>query len=86
MDGGGWWWLVVLILVSSLLVLIYLGKVIETVYFKPANNAGVEMNELPSSTFFIIMLAVSSCIYLGFDTSLTLGLAEEAVNALVPKG
>ena len=83
---NGWWWLVVLILVSSLLVLIYLGKVIETVYFKPANNAGLEMNELPSSTFFIIMLAVSSCIYLGFDTSLTLSLAEEAVNALVPKG
>tara|TARA_A100001011_G_scaffold387587_1_gene465650 strand:- start:511 stop:1359 length:849 start_codon:yes stop_codon:yes gene_type:complete len=83
---NGWWWLVVLILVSSLLVLIYLGKIIETVYFKPASNTGIEMNELPGSTFIIILLAVSSCIYLGFDTSLTLGIAEEAVNALVPEG
>ena len=82
---NGWWWLVGLILISSLMVLIYIGKIIETVYFKEENQNNKDLNNIPSSTFAVTLIAVSLCVYLGFDTSFTLDIAQEAVNSLVSK-
>lgn len=76
----GWWWLALLVLLSSLLALGYVWRVVEACYFRePA--AGIA--EAPASMLIPAWLLVGACVYFGLDTSVTVGAAAAAVQALL---
>ena len=80
---NGWWWLVVLLMLSSLLVLVYMGRVIEVAFFRERPVGAPVLKDPPKAMIMTSWVFILACIYLGFDTSFTVGVAEQAVSVLV---
>lgn len=79
----GWWWLVALIVLSSLITLVYIGRVIEVAYFREPTLAVAAATEAPASLLVPGLLLALGCIWFGLDTSLSVGIAARAAQALV---
>jgi len=77
----GWWPVVVVVLVGSLLALIYVWRVVECAYFRPAGERIV--SEAPASLLLTTWLLIGANLYFGVDTALTVGVAESAAHQLL---
>jgi len=80
-----WWWLVVILIVGSLLALIYIWRVVEVAYLKPAPAGCATRNEAPLSLLIPTWLLIAGNIYFGIHTSLTVDVAESASTMLFGK-
>ena len=79
----GSWTIVFLILASSFLSLLYVGRVIETAWFRPPLPALELASEPPLSMFLPLLVLAAGTLYFGFDLDLTVGVAEKAASSLV---
>lgn len=77
------WIAVAVILFGSLLAVVYVGKLIEALYFKPLAETGKVITEAPASLLVPTWILVLANIYFGVDTSLTVGVAEQAAAILL---
>lgn len=73
-----WWPVAGLILLGSILSVIYIWKVIETVYFKAANEKTAHVQEAPLSILAPTWALVAANIYFGINTELTVGITRMA--------
>jgi len=79
------WLIVGVILIGSLLAVIYVWKLIETLYFNSADkHAHAGVKEAPLMLLIPTWILVLANIYFGLDTELTVGTAEQAVKLLLP--
>ncbi|KAG1707699.1 NADH-quinone oxidoreductase subunit N [Nymphon striatum] len=76
------WIAVAVILIGSLLAVVYIGKIIETLYFKPVTPKNIDIKEAPMLLLVPTWILVFANIYFGLNTELTVGIAERAVQAL----
>ncbi|MCK5921197.1 MAG: hypothetical protein KAG66_09665, partial [Methylococcales bacterium] len=76
------WIAVAVILIGSLLAVVYMGKVIEALYFKPATEKNLAVKEAPLLLLAPTWALVFANIYFGLDTDLTVGVAERAAQVL----
>jgi multicomponent Na+:H+ antiporter subunit D len=76
------WPLALLILVASILTLIYVGRVIEVAYFRPAPE-GETQQKIPATMLVALWIFALSNIYFGLDTEVSQGMASLAVNQLI---
>jgi multicomponent Na+:H+ antiporter subunit D len=79
----GWWFLVALIVASSMIAVVYVGRVLEVVWFRPA---GPNLKDAKDPPFLMIMPIVAfalATIYFGFDTRLTAGISEIVAKGLI---
>ncbi|HCB13593.1 MAG TPA: cation:proton antiporter [Gammaproteobacteria bacterium] len=81
----GWWPVAVLVLVTSLLAVIYIWRVVETAYFKPAPEGRV-VNEAPLALLIPAWTLALANLYFGLDTSLNAGVARTAAEMLLSVG
>ncbi len=79
----GWWWLLFLIVASSLISVVYVGKVVEAVWFREPTDACAKASEPPMSMLVPMMLLVIFTVYFGIDTRLTAGIASQAAETLL---
>lgn len=79
----GAWISTAVILFGSLLAVVYVGKLIEALYFKPVTETSKEVKEAPMLLLVPTWTLVIANIYFGFDTSLTVGVAEKAAAVLL---
>jgi len=79
---NGWWPLAVLILLGSLLAVIYVWRIVEVAYFKPALAGNETIKEAPMSFLIPIWTLVFANIYFGIDTRLSLQVAQAASQSL----
>lgn len=79
----GWWWLVFMLVSSSLLSVIYIGRIVEVAWFRPLSKEGENATEPPMDMLVPALLLVAATIYFGIDTSLTIGVASQAAEALL---
>lgn len=77
------WISVAAILIGSLLAVVYVGKLIEALYFKPITDTGKTVVEAPLLLLLPTWSLVFANIYFGLDTSLTVGIAEKAATILM---
>lgn len=83
LDNGSWL-LVFLIVVSSLISVIYVGRVIEVVWFRePTSRAVIAASDPPPSMLLPLVALAVAVIYFGIDTSVTAGLAGRAAEMLI---
>ena len=80
-----WWWLVVILIVGSLLALIYIWRVVEVAYLKPAPAGCTTRNEAPMTLLIPTWILIVGNIYFGIHTSLTVDVAESASTMLFGK-
>ena len=77
------WISVAVILSGSLLAVVYVGKLIEALYFKPVSDAGKVVSEAPIFLLAPTWVLVLANVYFGLDTDLTVGVAEKAAAILM---
>ena len=76
------WISAAVILIGSLLAVVYIGKIIEALYFKPVTDTNKSVKEAPLLLLLPTWTLVFANIYFGFDTSLSVGIAETAADVL----
>ena len=77
------WISVAVILSGSLLAVVYVGKLIEALYFKPVSDTGKVVSEAPLLLLVPTWALVLANIYFGLNTDLTVGVAEKAAAILM---
>ena len=82
----GSWTTAVLVIASSLLAIVYVWRVVETAYFRPAPAGRETVTEAPLSMLIPTWILIGASIYFGVHTSLTTGVAREAALTLVGGG
>lgn len=82
LDSGSWW-LAFLIVGSSLLALIYVGRVLEVVWFRDTGVLAVRASDPPLSMLLPMLLTAAAVVYFGIDTRLTAGVAQQAATLLI---
>ena len=87
-DSFQGWILAAVVLVGSLLALVYVWRVVEAAYFKPApeGEAKVTVEEAPLAMLIPTWVLIGASIYFGIDTSLTVGVARQAAAQLIGGG
>ena len=78
----GYWPLAALIVASSLLAVMYVWRLVETLYLLPPNGERT-IQEAPLSMLLPLWIMALACIYFGFETDITLGAAKTAAQALL---
>lgn len=79
----GQWWLVFLIVLSSLLAVAYVWRFVEVAYFRePPNDIGAA-KKLPWSMAVPSLVLAAGTIYLGLDTSFTVGSSAKAAELVL---
>ncbi len=79
----GQWWLVALIVIASLVTMIYIGRVVEVAYFREPTAKVAQLKEAPAALLVPAFVLVGAAIYFGLDTSLSVGLAQNAASLLL---
>ena len=85
LDRGSWP-IALLILLSSLLAVIYVWRVVETVYFKPAPVGSQPVEEAPPAMLVPTWILIGASVLFGIHTELTVGVAEAAASNLLGAG
>jgi multicomponent Na+:H+ antiporter subunit D len=79
----GLWWLAFLVVASSLIALVYIGRVVEAVWFREPGKGLSEVKEAPLEMLGPIWILAFASVYFGIDTDLTAGLAAKAAATLL---
>jgi len=74
--------LTVSMLISSLFAVIYIWRVVEIAYFRPAPEGSLKQ-EAPLSLIIPCWIFIGAGIYFSIDTSVSVGLAEQAASFLM---
>lgn len=75
------WPIAFLIVLSSLIAIVYVWKIVETLYLKPASGENV-VAEVPLTMLIPIWLLTAAVIWFGFSASSTLQIANLAAESL----
>ena len=79
----GWLPVAILLIISSLMAIVYIGKMLDIMYFKPAPAEFAEIKEGPKSMLIPCWVFALLTVYFGIDTRLTAGLAERVATSLL---
>jgi len=79
----GWWWLAVLIVASSVITVVYVGRVIEAVWFREPSAVAMTATEAPAGMLIPMWLLAGATVVLGLNGELTAGVAGLAAATLL---
>jgi multicomponent Na+:H+ antiporter subunit D len=77
----GWLPVAALLILSSLMAVVYIGKIIDVAYFKPAPPQHADVKEAPWSMLIPCWVFAILTIYFGLDTRITAGLAGRVAQS-----
>jgi multicomponent Na+:H+ antiporter subunit D len=79
----GWGVLVLLVVTSSLITVVYVGRVLEVVWFRPTAPALEHAKDPPLSMLLPLLAFAAAVVYFGIDTRLTVGIAGAVAETLL---
>ena len=79
----GWWLVAILVVLGSLLAVIYVWRVIEAAYFRPAPAGAAQVKEAPLAMLAATWVLIGANLYFGIDSTLTVGTASRAAEVLL---
>jgi multicomponent Na+:H+ antiporter subunit D len=84
LDAGRWW-LAAVIVGTSLIALAYVWRFVEAAYFAPPGAGSAKAGEAPAAMLGWAWVLVAACVYLGLDTSFSVGGAADAAAVLLER-
>ena len=82
----GWWFAAALVLLSSLLAVVYIWRVVEVAYLKPAPENAPAIEDAPPAMLIPTWVLIGASVYYGINTDLTVGVAKQAAQQLLGVG
>jgi multicomponent Na+:H+ antiporter subunit D len=82
----GSWSLAALIVATSLLAMMYVWRVVEVAYFRPAPAGATVVREAPISLLVPTWVLIGANVYFGIDARLPIAVAERAASQLFGLG
>ena len=79
----GHWWVVAVILAASLIAAAYVWRVVEVAYLRPVSAGAWREGEAPPGMLAAALAMVILCVYFGFDTTFSVGGAQDAARLLL---
>jgi len=79
----GWWPVVLFVITATLLATVYIGRVVEAAWLKPAQPGRLKVREAPLLMLLPTWILALANIYFGVDSRLTLGMASVAASQLL---
>jgi multicomponent Na+:H+ antiporter subunit D len=79
---NGWWWGVVVVMFSSLLAVVYMGRMLEAIFFRAPANPNKRRKEAPLLILVPLWILALANIWVGVQGGFVAGLAEDAASAL----
>jgi multicomponent Na+:H+ antiporter subunit D len=79
----GWWWAVLLVVFSSFLAVIYVGRILQSIFFMPPDNPRKTRKEAPLLLLVPLWILALANIYYGIDASFPAGLARDGAVAAI---
>lgn len=79
----GWWWLVFVIMTSSFLAVLYMGRMIEAIWFRPPSEIAKAASDPPLPMLIPIVILTIAVIWFGFDTRMTVDIAAQIAETLL---
>ncbi len=76
------WLIALVILLGSLLAVVYMWKIVEVMFLRPASDNVASVKEAPVSLLIPMWVLVIANIYFGFYTELTVNVADSAARLL----
>ena len=76
------WLIALVILLGSLLAVVYVWKIVEVMFFRPAPDSAASIKEAPVLLLIPMWVLVMANIYFGFNTELTVNVADTAARLL----
>ena len=80
--ADGRWWLVAIIVGSSLIAVIYIWRIVEAAYLRPA-DPDVEVREAPLSMLIPVWVLVVANFWFGIDATTTVDIARQAAAVIM---
>lgn len=74
------------LIISSLMAIVYIGKIVDVAYFKPAPAHHKDVKDVPASILIPCWIFALLTIYFGIDTRLTAGVAGRVAESLLGVG
>lgn len=82
----GWWWAAFLIVFASVLAVIYMGRILEAVFFKAPDNPRKVRKEAPLLLLVPLWALALANLWIGVDANVPVGLTNAAADLLIPMG
>ena len=79
----GFWWAAVAVLMGSLLAVVYIWRIVEAGFFRPAPAGQAQRAEAPLSLLVPTWVLITANLYFGINTDLTVGVAQRAAAWLL---
>ncbi len=83
---SGWWWGVVVVMFSSLLAVVYMGRILEAVFFRAPINPNKRRKEAPVLILLPLWFMAAMNIWIGVQGDFVAGLSESAALAIFGGG
>jgi len=80
---SGQWWAAALIVMSSLIAVIYVWRILELAYLRPAPEGAPEVGEAPLTMLIPMWTLVGLNFYFGIHAQLTTDVATRAAQSLL---
>ncbi|MBM3526774.1 MAG: monovalent cation/H+ antiporter subunit D family protein [Alphaproteobacteria bacterium] len=82
LEVGGWP-LLLAIVASSMIAVVYVGRVVEVMWFREESPHVKGASEAPLAMLLPILVLAAATVYFGFDTRATAGIATRAAEMLI---
>ena len=80
---SGHWFIAFLIMASSLLALVYVGRVLEVVWFRDTGRLAAKASDPPLSMAVPMLLLTAAVVWFGVDATLPVDVAGRAASLLL---
>ncbi|MEM1389647.1 MAG: monovalent cation/H+ antiporter subunit D family protein [Pseudomonadota bacterium] len=83
---SGWWWAALILMFSSVLAVVYMGRLLEIVFFRAPLNPNKPHDEAPALILMPLWVLALASVAIGIQGSFVAGLANDAAAALFAGG
>lgn len=80
---AGYGWLAILIVASSVIAVLYVGRIVEVMWFREPALAARECSEAPAELLLPMLVLAGATVFFGIDAQWPAGLASAAANTLL---